>query len=63
MTRKMFDCRTWPGSCTVAISGTEEEVVAAQVLHVESAHGQQDSAELRRQIRGCLTDVAEQVGA
>ena len=60
MTRKMFDCRTWPGPCTLAITGTEEEVLAAQVLHVVSAHGQRDSDELRRQIRGCLTDAPEQ---
>jgi predicted small metal-binding protein len=63
MTRKMFDCRTWPGPCTLAISGTEEEVVAAQVLHVVSAHGQQDSTELGEQIRACLTDATEQVEA
>jgi hypothetical protein len=63
MTRKMFDCRRWPGPCTLAISGTEEEVLSAQVLHVVSAHGQRDSAELRQQIRACLTDVTEQVAS
>ncbi len=30
MSRKMFDCREWPGKCTLAILGEQEEVVEAQ---------------------------------
>lgn len=56
MQRKIFDCREWPGDCTVAIAGTEDEVLEAQVLHVVHAHGQQDSDELRNQIRLSLKD-------
>lgn len=57
MTRKLFDCRDWPGACTLAISGEEEEVVEAQLLHVVEAHGQQRSPELRDQIRASLKDA------
>jgi putative lipoic acid-binding regulatory protein len=57
MARKMFDCREWPGACTVAIAGQEEEVVEAQLLHVVQAHGQEDSPTLREQIRASLKDA------
>lgn len=57
MSRKMFDCRAWPGACTLAISGPEEEVVEAQLLHVVQAHGQADSPQLRDLIRASLTDA------
>lgn len=57
MTRKLFDCRDWPGECTLAISGEEDEVVEAQLLHVLEAHGQQQSAQLRDQIRASLKDA------
>jgi len=55
--RKMFDCREWPGECTLAISGRGDEVVEAQLLHVVHAHGQKDSPELRDQIRASLKDA------
>ena len=58
MPRKVFDCRKWPGDCTLAIAGVEDEVVEAQALHVVHALGQQDSPELRRMIRGALEDEA-----
>jgi predicted small metal-binding protein len=57
MPRKMFDCREWPGECTLAISGEEDEVVDAQLLHVVEAHGQQPSPQLREQIRASLKDA------
>ena len=57
MPRKMFDCRDWPGECTLAISGDEDEVVEAQLLHVVHAHGQHDNAQLREQIRASLKDA------
>ena len=57
MARKMFDCRDWPGDCTLAISGEEDEVVDAQVLHAVQAHGQAESALLREQIRASLEDA------
>ncbi len=57
MSRKMFDCRDWPGECTLAISGEQEEVVEAQLLHVVHGHGQQDTPQLREQIRASLKDA------
>jgi predicted small metal-binding protein len=57
MPRMMFDCRDWPGECTLAISGEEEEVIEAQLLHIVAAHGQQDSPQLREQIRASLKDA------
>ena len=57
MSRKMFDCREWPGECTVAISGEEDEVVEAQLQHVVQAHGQEESPKLRELIRASLKDA------
>jgi predicted small metal-binding protein len=57
MPRRMFDCREWPGECTLAISGEEDEVVEAQVLHTVQVHGQQNGPQLRDQIRASLKDA------
>ena len=57
MARKMFDCREWPGPCTLTISGKEDEVVDAQLLHVVQAHGQAQSPQLREEIRASLKDA------
>jgi len=57
MPRKMFDCREWPGECTLAISGEPDEVVEAQLLHVVQHHGQQENPQLREQIRASLKDA------
>lgn len=58
MTRMVFDCRELPGSCTLSISGTEEEVLAAQALHAVAAHEQSDGSELREFIRAYLKEAA-----
>jgi predicted small metal-binding protein len=41
MARKMVDCRDTPSEkgCTLTISGEEDEVVRAAVLHAVDAHG------------------------
>ena len=59
MTRKMLDCRSVPSenNCTLTIAGTEEEVLDAAVAHAVSAHGHEDSPELREMLRGGLTDA------
>jgi hypothetical protein len=57
MSRKVFDCREWPGECRLAISGEEHEVVEAQLLHVVEAHGQENSPKLRELIRASLKDA------
>jgi hypothetical protein len=58
--RKIIDCRNFPSdkNCTIAISGTEEEVLDLAVLHAVTAHGHQETAELREQIRSMLKDEA-----
>jgi len=53
----MFDCREWPGECTLALSGEEDEVVEAQLLHAVEAHGQQPTPHLRELIRASLKDA------
>jgi len=56
--RKVIDCRNFPSekNCTIAISGTEEEVLDLAVLHAVRDHGHSQTAELREQIRSMLKD-------
>ena len=56
--RKSVDCRLFPSekSCTLKISGTEEEVLDAAVLHAVSAHGHENTTGLREQLRSSLQD-------
>jgi Protein of unknown function (DUF1059) len=58
--RKIIDCRNFPSekNCTIAISGTEEEVLDLAVLHAVTVHGHQQTPELREQIRSMLKDEA-----
>ena len=58
--RKIIDCRDFPSekNCTLAISGTEEEVLDLAVHHTVTFHGHQQTAELREQIRSMLKDEA-----
>jgi hypothetical protein len=59
MSRKMIDCRKIPSdnNCTLAIAGTETEVLDAAVAHAISAHGHEDVPELRDMIRSGLEDA------
>ena len=41
------------------ISGTEKEVLDAAVQHAVSAHGHENSAELRKEIRSLLKDESD----
>ena len=58
MARKYIDCRDFPSdvNCTLAISGSEEEVLDLAVLHATTVHGHSNSNELREQIRSMLKD-------
>jgi len=58
MQRKSIDCRDYPSekSCSLKISGTEEEVLEAAPQHAASVHGHANTAELREQIRSMLKD-------
>jgi quinol monooxygenase YgiN/predicted small metal-binding protein len=60
MTRKIIDCGTVPNErgCTLALTGTEEEVLAAAVAHAVAEHGHTDSPELRAALREALADVS-----
>lgn len=60
MTRKTIDCGATPNDrgCTLALTGSEEEVLAAAVAHAVTEHGHQDSAELRSALREALTEAA-----
>jgi hypothetical protein len=52
MNRMYFDCRDLPDetNCTVRMSGTTEELVAAAAQHSAHAHGQVDNRALRAKI-------------
>ena len=54
--RKSVDCREYPSekNCSLKISGTEDEVLDAAVQHAVSAHGHENNAELREQLRQSL---------
>jgi Protein of unknown function (DUF1059) len=56
--RKVADCRKFPSEkpCSVTISGTEEEVMTVATQHAVASHGEEDTPELREQIRGLLED-------
>jgi hypothetical protein len=60
-TRKVIDCRNFPSdkNCSLAISGTEEEVLDLAVLHASTVHGHENTPELREQIRSMLADESE----
>jgi hypothetical protein len=59
--RKAIDCRKYPSdnNCSLKISGTEEEVLNAATQHAASAHGHENSPELREQLRSMLQDEPE----
>lgn len=61
MARKYIDCRQFPNgmNCTLAISGSEDEVLDLAVIHAIVSHGHEDPYELRKQIQSLLLDVPE----
>ena len=54
--RYMVDCRKQPSetNCTLTITGERDEVIRAAAEHAVSAHGHEDSPELRTMIAGAL---------
>jgi predicted small metal-binding protein len=56
--RKSIDCRDYPSdkNCSLKLSGSEDEVLDAAVQHAVSAHGHQNSPELRGQLKSMLKD-------
>ncbi len=59
--RKSIDCRDYPSekNCSLEISGAEEEVLDAAVQHAVSAHGHEETPELREQIKSMLKNDAD----
>jgi len=59
--RKSIDCRDYQSekNCSLKISGIEEEVLDAAVEHAVSAHGHEETPELREQIKSMLKDEAD----
>ena len=56
--RKVIDCRLFPSekNCTLAISGTEDEILPVAVRHAVQEHGHADTPELREEIKALLKD-------
>lgn len=60
MSRKYVDCREMPSenNCDLAMSGSEEHLVEAAVNHAVTAHGHEDTPQLREEIARSLKDEA-----
>jgi hypothetical protein len=56
MARVMADCRRFPSesNCSLTIIGEEGEVIQAATQHAVTAHGHEDTPELREQTRQFL---------
>jgi predicted small metal-binding protein len=54
--RYMIDCRKTPSenNCTLAIAGSEQEVLDTAAAHAVAVHGHEDTPELREMLRGAL---------
>ena len=59
MPRKIIDCRDFPGPCSLAVSGQEDEVVRAQAAHLAAVHDMPDTAEVRAYVLSMLKDEQE----
>lgn len=59
MARMYIDCRETPSenNCDLAMAGSEEHVLQAAVTHAVTAHGHEDTPELREQLRGALKEA------
>jgi predicted small metal-binding protein len=59
--RKSIDCRDYPSekNCSLKISGSEDEVLDAAVQHAATAHGHENTSELRAQIKSMLKDESD----
>ena len=58
MSRMYVDCREMPSEsgCDLTMAGGEEHVVEAAAIHAVTAHGHDDTVELRQQIRQTMKD-------
>jgi predicted small metal-binding protein len=58
MPRKIADCREMPSEkgCTLTITGEEDEVLRAAVMHAVDVHGHRDTPQFREEVRRSLKD-------
>jgi hypothetical protein len=58
MGRMFMDCREMPSEsgCDLAMSGSEEHLLNAAVTHAVTAHGHEDTPELREALRGAMKE-------
>lgn len=56
MARKIIDCRDFPGPCTLAISGEEDEVVSAQGAHLAAVHDMPETSQVQAYVRTMLKE-------
>jgi hypothetical protein len=58
MTRYFVDCREMPSErgCDLAMAGSEEHLVEAAAIHAVTAHGHEDTPELRQEIRAHMKE-------
>jgi predicted small metal-binding protein len=58
MTRYYVDCREMPSesNCDLAMAGSEEHLVEAAAMHAVTAHGHEDTPELRDTIRSTMKE-------
>jgi predicted small metal-binding protein len=58
MSRMYVDCREMPSEsgCDLTMAGSEQHVVEAAAIHAVTAHGHEDTMELRQQIRQTMKD-------
>jgi predicted small metal-binding protein len=56
--RKYLDCREMPSEsgCDIAMAGSEEHLVEAGAQHAITAHGHEDTPQLRDEIRAAMKD-------
>lgn len=57
MSRKVFDCRDFPGPCELVLAGSEEEIMQAGVSHVVTAHERRTGPS---SVRRCARDKSRQ---
>jgi predicted small metal-binding protein len=58
MTRYYVDCREMPSetNCDLAMAGSEQHVVEAAANHAITAHGHEDTPELRDEVRSNMKE-------
>jgi predicted small metal-binding protein len=58
MTRYYVDCREMPSesNCDLAMAGSEQHLIEAATVHAVTAHGHEDTPELRDGIRGAMKE-------